>query len=314
MKIEETIRNTANIMWEGGQLEVNIVPVNKYLTDSNYNPKTSYAKSSWQNRIIGVHDNVGVVNLHLDGCPKVPRICWDNREHHFWKGFSGGFEPRNTIINDPQIFMDGTHAVVSCYYIANFVKTSVKWVFSEPSEHGCLSVWDTFFTIENLSRKTLEDYMVFFASYHQHGKNYYWNSKNEIVECSDTFRGFSESDFEGKKSRDTEILREFRETVKGWHGIKDPTEEDAAYMHPALLSDKNDWYDQGRHILFVEPAKCLNIVSAANQARDYMLAPPAKNLAPGESFTARVRHIIAKIETVTELKKYWDEFEHDITQ
>jgi len=29
MKIEETARNTANIMWNGGQLEINIVPVNR---------------------------------------------------------------------------------------------------------------------------------------------------------------------------------------------------------------------------------------------------------------------------------------------
>ena len=309
MKIKETSRNTTNIIWNEGQLEVNLVPVNKFLIDNT--PKTTYACPRWENKLIGVHDNVGIVNLQLDGCSKVPRICWDNREHHFWKGFSGGFEPRNTIINDPQVFMNGDCAVASCYYIANFVKTSIKWVFRDPREHGCLALWDTFFTIENVSRDTLEDYMTFFASYHQPGKNYFWSVNNEITECADSFRGFSEFDFEEKRSRDNEIKKKFMEIVKGWHGIKNATSENAVYMNPVLLSEKKDWYGNGRHVIFVEPDKCLNVVSAANQARDYTLAPPEKNLAPGESFNARVRHVIAKLETIPELERLWSDFIND---
>jgi hypothetical protein len=309
MKIEETPENTIVIKWRGGQLEINLVPVNKLLNDNNYKP--AYACPGRDKQLIIVRDKVGIVNLQLDACPEVPRICWDNREHHFWKGFSGGFEPRNTIINDPQVFMDEDCALVSCYYIANFVRTSVKWVFSEPAEHGCLAFWDTFFTIENLSRNTLEDYMTFFASYHQPGRNYFWSANNEIAECADTFRGFSKFDFEGKRSRDDEIQKAFREMVKGWHGIKNTTEEDAPYMNPALLSGEKDWYGGGRHVIFIEPEKCQNVVSAANQARDYTLAPPGRNLAPGESFTARVRHLIVKFETVPELERLWNDFEND---
>lgn len=313
MKVEETPKDTANIIWDGGSLEINLVPANKFLTDNV--PKTVYSCARWENRLIYVHDSVGIVNLQLDGCSPVPRICWDNREHHFWQGFSGGFEPRNTIVNDPGVFMEGDYAVASFYYIANFVKTSVRWVFSEPSEHGCLAFWDTFFTIENLSRNTLENYMTFFASYHQSGKNYYWSLENGILECAELFCGYSEFDFEKKKSRDEEIKKDYREIVKGWSGgIENPSKENAVYRNPVLLSGPKNWYARGHHIIFVEPAKCLSIVSAANQARDYTLVPPGGDLQPGEAFTARVRHIIAKIETLADLEKHWDNFEHDIAE
>ena len=309
MKAEKTERDTIRISWDNGELEVNLVPVNPLLSSSSNIFKCASSNVSFEKQLLGVNDCVGIVALKLKNCPAVPRICWDNREHHFWRGFCGGFEPRNTIVNNVEILLseDESSAAVSFYYIVNFVKTIVKWVFREPAG-GNLAEWDTFFTFENFNNYALKDYMSFFACYHKPGKNYYWDDQNNISECCDLFRAHKN---DAKRSVEFECIRDFKEKVKGWHRIKDVVSKSVIYGKPVLLSGRREWFDNGRHIILVEPEKCMSIVSAANQARDYMLSPPTADLAPQQSFSARIRHIIAKIETIDELRNEWDRFEKD---
>ncbi|MFC1712856.1 hypothetical protein ACFL6S_04255 [Candidatus Poribacteria bacterium] len=305
MEIEQTKRNTYKLMWRHGELEVNAIPANGAL------PSSQYARAGSNGQLIYLHDNVGIVALRINGCPHVPRICWDNREHHFWQGFNGGFRPRNTVVNDIRIsqFDEDSSISVSFYYIADAVKTTLSWLFSEPSDDGSVS-WDTFFSFENLSSVSLQKYMTFFACYHDPGKNYYWNSNNEIAECTDSFSGYSN---EEKMRRNAEVTAAFREQVKGWTaGIANPSISSEIYGSPVLLSETRGWFGQGRHVLMVEPSKCLRITSAMRQAFDYMLAPDEMDLLPDGVFTARVRHIIARIDGMNDLRPRWDKFLDDI--
>lgn len=182
-----------------------------------------------------------------------------------------------------------------------------SWVFEEPGD-GSLVSWDTLYRFENLNSFTLKNYMAFFACYHQPGKNYYWDSKDELSECTDVFRAFSSDD---EKQRDQEIVTPFRDIVKGW-GIQDPTRASVLYGMPVMISEKREWFGNGRHVFFVEPEKCLSIVSAMNQARDYMLSPEKGDLEPQESFSARARHVIGDITGMDDLKRRWGVFINDI--
>jgi len=307
MKIERTERNTYKIVWNRGELEVNLIPANGGLST------TAYAQSAFGGQMIILHDNVGITALRLKGCPPVPRICWDNREHHHWKGFNGGFHPRNTVVNDIKInpSADELSVRVSFYYIADYVKTTMSWLFTEPDD-DCAMRWDTFFSFENLRDLPLEKYMALFACYHQPGRNFYWGKRDELVECTDSFFGYSA---EGKKRRVEEITAPFVEQAKGWTaGIDNPSRSSDVYGQPVLLSEPREWFDNGRHVLMVEPAKCLQITSAMRLARDYLLAPAEADLNPGAVFTARVRHIITRIDGMSALRRHWDRFVDDLAK
>lgn len=303
MKLEITERNTYKVTFKHGSLEVNLIPANGLL------PMSQPCKVKWDGKLIYTHDNVGITALKLKDFPPVPRICWDNREHHFWNGYSGGFEPRNTIINDIKVNQttDERSVSISFYYIANFVKVTESWFFEEPGDDGFIS-WDTLYKFENLNKFTLKKYMAFFACYHQTGRNYYWDNKDELSECADSFKAFSD---EERKQRNLEITASYSDIVKGW-GIKNPTQASVLYGQPVLMSEKREWYGNGQHVFFVEPEKCLSIVSAMKQARDYMLSPANRDLEPQESFSARVRHIITDISGMEDLKQRWDAFIKDI--
>ncbi|MEN8230908.1 MAG: hypothetical protein ABFS38_22320, partial [Bacteroidota bacterium] len=272
LKISETDRNTFEINWGKGKLEINLIPVNRYL------PTSSPVTPCFDEQLLCAHDNVGIVSLQLDSCPPVPRILWDNREHHFWQGFNGGFRPRNTTVNDIRVHQsdDKRSVSVSCYYIVDFVKTTITWVFQEPEEEGVMAQWDTYFEFENLNKFTLVDYMSFFACYHKAGQNWFWDTNNELAECADSFKGYPS---EKVKNREEVILIPFTEMVKSWKGaVENPTRASVLYGKPVLISDRCDWFNGGRHVIFVEPEKCVSIVNAMTQARDYMLAPPQKDL------------------------------------
>ncbi|MFC2087711.1 hypothetical protein ACFLSA_06090, partial [Bacteroidota bacterium] len=307
IKLEQTERNTYKIIWQKGELEVNLVPVNSFL------PLTGYAQPTFGGKLIFLHDNVGIISLRIKGCPPVPRICWDNREHHYWQGFNGGFRPRNTVVNDIKIAPsdDGASIRISFYYIVDFVKTTISWLFTEPGD-DCAASWDTFFSFENVGTEPMIKYMQFFACYHQSGKNYYWDRHDKITECTDGFSGYPD---EGKMLRAAEIMAEYGELAKGWTaGIDNPSRSKEIYGNPVLLSEPREWFNHGQHVLMVEPAKCLYITSAMRQARDYMLAPAETDLNPGAKFTARVRHVIKRIGGINDVKRLWDGFLDDIAK
>jgi len=241
----------------------------------------------------------------------VPRICWDNREHHFWDGFSGGFLPRNTIVNDVNVVnsVDERSVCISFFYIANFIKVTQSWRFEEPEEEGVLS-WDTTYRFENRNSFAVKDYAAFFACYHQAGTNYYWHTDETLSKCADSF---SAAASEKRQLRARRLMASYAEIVKGW-GIKNPTRAQVLYAKPVLASREREWFNNGQHVILVEPEKCLSVVSAMNQARDYMLCPEQDELGPQETFTARVRHIVGKTSGIDDLKRRWDLFVNSLAE
>jgi len=258
--------------------------------------------------MIYLHDNVGIVAFRLQDCPAVPRICWDNREHHFWQGFNGGFRPRNAVVADIRVGLsgNGSTADISFSYVADFVRTTQSWRFREPKHSEAFLTWDTSFRFENLNPVTLPDYMAFFACYHPPGENYYADRDGHLAGCADAFFGYADAD---RQRRDEGVCAEFRELTRGWTaGIENPTRASAIYGKPVLMSGQEVWFGGGRHLILVEPDVCLAIVSAMRQARDYMLAPPQRHLRAGESFTARVRHLIGGTGGPEDVQRQWDAF------
>jgi len=302
MRVSDSDRETIEVAWTQGELEVNLIPMNRHLSTN------CYCSSGFDGSMITAQDNVGIVALQLRGCPPVPRICWDNREHHFWRGFSGSFTPRNTVVNDIAVRQsaDEEQVTISCYYIADFVKTTMTWSFSEP-QCGALAQWDTALSFENLSEVELVDYMAFFACYHQAGQNYHCGADGELSPCADSFQAYPGDE---ERQRVQTVTAAFQESVKGWTGpCENPTRASAFFHRPILSSASCEWFADGRHLFLVEPGSCASIVSAMTQARDYMLAPPQRDLPPGGSFTARVRHVIAEADRAEDLNPHWDAFD-----
>lgn len=302
MKIHKTERGTYRLSWPQGELEINLIPSNDLL------PMSCGPRSQWGGRMIYLHDNVGIVGLKFHGCPAVPRICWDNREHHFWQGFNGGFRPRNTVVGDISIGLseDSSTVDISFSYVSDFVRTTQSWHFRDPQGTDAYITWDTFFRVQNLNPFALQDYMAFFASYHPQGENYYVDLDGRITACADAFWGYADED---RQRRDQQVCAEFRELTRGWTaGIDKPTRASVFYGKPILMSQEEVWFKDGRHLILVQPDVCLAIVSAMRQARDYMLSPPRHHLSAGESFTARVRHVIGKIGGPEDIERQWVTF------
>ena len=81
------------------------------------------------------------------------------------------------------------------------------------------------------------------------------------------------------------------------------------YRRPVLLSGRLPWFDDGRHVIMVQPETCAAIVTWREQARDYMITPEDLDLDPGEVFSSRVRHVITSVKNTEELQALWIEFE-----
>jgi len=253
-------------------------------------------------------DLLGVVGLELRGCPAVPRICWDNREHQFWDGFQGSFETRNVVVNEPRLAIgcDGRCAAVSLYYVANHVRTAMLWEMRDGAPPGGRLAWDTTITVQNLTGATLKNYGQFFACYHLRNTNYYWDASGEIAQCPpDCFTATA-------TPQDAQRLkaREYHEHALRY--LDGAACEYRQYARPVLLSRRQPWFGGGRHAIFVEPGVCAALMTWMSQARDYYIRPPGYDLAPGQSFRARVRHLIAPLESVEELEGHWLDFEQSL--
>src|ERR1700738_518025 len=128
MRLSPTSRGTYAIAWPGGDLELNLVPMSTAVLETSGVPVAYTKMRDDQGLYLPIADLVGITALQLEGSPKVPRILWDNREHHFWDGFEGSFEPRNVVANEPKVEAAGPDMIrASYYYIANHVKTTFRW-------------------------------------------------------------------------------------------------------------------------------------------------------------------------------------------
>jgi hypothetical protein len=242
--------------------------------------------------------------MRLEGAPAVPRILWDNREHHFWDGFDGAFEPRNAVVNEPKIEQSGDGLVrASCYYIANHVKTTMTWEFTPPAQPSWRANWTTIIEVENRTGRVLPNYIQFFACYHKAAENYYWDASGRILPCSDG--GFTAT----RDEKFTSMLRASPYTVHMNRYRENHSLEFRTYRRPVLLSGKEAYFGGLRHVTMSEPATCGGIVTWNRQARDYQVVPPDFELKPGARFRARVRHVIAPAENPDDLERLWHDFE-----
>ena len=83
MELRETDRGTFRIEFSRGSLELNLTPMNARVAEAGQ-MHVGCARMHPD----GVLDNsladlVGITALQLNGCPPVPRILWDNREHQW---------------------------------------------------------------------------------------------------------------------------------------------------------------------------------------------------------------------------------------
>jgi hypothetical protein len=258
-------------------------------------------------------DAVGIIGLRLDNIAPIRRICWDSREHQLWTGFPGGFggfHLRNVVVQAPKVdqLADGS-VEVSCYFVANDVKTSLTWHFENvKASDACRGRWDTKVRIENYRSETLRDYLQLFACYHPPGTNYYWDESDRIMPCSkEVFVAVRDSE------ESTSLMNGTWKTLFPYYNKANTDLVLATYSRPVLVSGKDEWFGGMRHVLMVQPDSCSNMLSALGQARDYWIRPPNRHLAPGESFTTHVRHLIARVESPAELRSFWSEFESAIS-
>lgn len=306
VEVQKTPKDSYQIRVKGASIELNLVPMNSQIVE-DAGEKVAYTKVRPDVVLLAspISCLVGIVGLTLDGVPRVPRVVWDNREHQFWDGFEGTYEPRNVVVNAPQVEVTPDRSAVQacCYYVANFVKTTIAWRFSNPPlpEYKCM--WDTTYSIQNLTGKRLGNYVQFFASYHHPGTNYYWDSSNEIKPCS---RGA----FNATRGPEmTAILQNSPYTThtNRYKGADELTF--VQYAKPVLMSEKQPWFGGLRHVILVDPRACGALVTFRHQARDFLLRPPDNDLHVGESFTGKVRHVITAVDSVADVEKLWAAFE-----
>ncbi len=306
MKIELTSKSIYQVTGSGGDFSLNLSPLNHGAGHCGMG--VGFASVDADGKLANtISDLVGIVGLGITGYPRVPRIHWDSREHHYWDAFEGVFEPRNVVVNAPTVEFVGNSDTVqaSYYYIANYVKTTVAWIFREAAFVAGKPTWDTVITIENLTGQTLHNYLHFFACYHPANPNYFWNSAGAIAPCSaGGFIAVADADQQRRLQAST-----YQRTVDRYCGNQKI--EYFRYRQPVLLSERQPWYADARHVLMVEPEKCAAIVTWVNQARDYMIRPPHYDLQPGELFTTRIRHAIASIQDVRNLEVLWSGFKKD---
>lgn len=307
MDLRETDRGTYRVECSGGALELNLTPMNTRVADRG-RMTVGYARMHPD----GVLDNsladlVGITSLQLNGCPPIPRILWDNREHQWWTGFDGSFEPRNAVVNAPTIALAEDRACVeaSYYYIANHVRTTVTWRFREDAAHGCRPMWDTTITVENSTGRALRNYLALFACYHPADRNYYWDATAGIQPCGqEAFRATRDQEETERVAAITAGI-----TARYAAGSEFITRE---YAKPVLMSEKQEWFGGDRHVVLVEPQCCSALVTWMHQARDYQIRPPGGDLADGASLTARIRHVIAPAEDEQDLVRLWSAFEANL--
>ena len=304
MRLSLTSRGTYAIAWPGGNLELNLVPMSTAVLETSGVPVAYTKMRDDQSLYLPIADLVGITALQLEGSPKVPRILWDNREHHFWDGFEGSFEPRNVVANEPKVEADGPAMIrASYYYIANHVKTTFRWEFTPPAQPSYRANWTTTIEVENRTPRTLAGYMQFFACYHKAAENYYWDSSGKILPCPDG--GFT-------ATRDEHLNQKLRKAPYQTHMDRYREKHIISYKtyrQPLLMSRKEDYFGGLRHVTMSEPAGCAGVVTWNSQARDYMIRPPDSDLKPGESFRARIRHVIAPADSEQDVQELWREFE-----
>ena len=307
MRLSLTPRGTHQITWPGASIELNLVPMSLAVQETS-GQKIGYTKMRGDASLyLPIADLVGLTAMRLDDTPPVPRILWDNREHHFWDGFEGSFEPRNVVVNEPKVEQVRDSVIrASYYYIANHVKTTITWEFTPPSRANCRANWTTIIEVENRTTQVLRNYIQFFACYHKAATNYYWDASNRIQPCTDG--GFTAT----RDERFNEMLRSSAYTVHMNRYRENHSIAFRTYRHPVLLSQKEPSFGGLRHITLSEPATCGGIVTWNQQARDYQITPPDLELKPAASFRARIRHLIATADSVDDLEAHWRDFESHI--
>jgi len=81
MDLRETDRGTYRIGFSSSALELNLTPMNARVAATG-KMTVGYARMH-PDVDNSLADLVGITALQLNGCPPVPRVLWDNREHQW---------------------------------------------------------------------------------------------------------------------------------------------------------------------------------------------------------------------------------------
>jgi len=259
---------------------------------------------------------IGPTEIRLAAADRSPSHWeWDTREWQWWKEYPfepGEMRPRKAAPASGGAEMTPAGVRVRTRFVCDDVETTEEWLFDDLASPGEAS-YDCIITVRNLREETLEEYGQFFACYtawNERDKkrlgHFYLAEDGTLVNYLDrggvhlNYYVAARDSFFGKLGRVPHCPR-------GEGAIKD------FWKHPVSISQPTErgW----RHIVMSEEARTSAISQGMRGvAQDYLLYPPGMSLAPGDSFSAHIRHLLVKVsddELPGELEEWWAEFEAD---
>jgi hypothetical protein len=241
---------------------------------------------------------------------------WDTREWQWWKGFPlelvNQDRPRNHSTTTGGADTSPGGVRVWSQFNCDDVLTTQEWFFDDLEESD-VGVYDCILTIQNNTKKTLEEYGQFFASYTIWNTNghYYWSSDGQLINYFDR-TGDDLNYYVVAKDSPFEKLGQIPHCPRGEGKVGD------TWKHPVSISKKmtlHDFDSDYRHIIMTEEYLTAGIGSGMNgKAQDYIIYPPSIDFKPGEVLKMHVRHLIVPAtqeELPEKLEKWWQEFTND---
>ncbi len=238
----------------------------------------------------------------------VVHSSWDCREWNMWRGRPYGNEQRPRQVNSEcGAGEKDDHIILWCEYEVDGIHTRQHWLFAEQENDNAL-VYDCVTTVENRNDSPLADYSQFFASYTQANcwvkENFRWPPARDWDNL-DPAAWYLDAGGSLKSNLDAGIVHLEKFIV----GRGSPIDQAGRLPHfphsdglvaaywqlPVLvgLPTSRHW----RHVLMTEAQHTAALsLGMAGTAMDYVLYPGHMCFAPGEQFTAHVRHVILRSE------------------
>jgi hypothetical protein len=129
-----------------------------------------------------VQDFVGLREVILGGIAEPGFWLWDNREHQYWAGYDGSFQPRHADVDDRGYAeVDGFEAWLR--WSSDGVETRLRWrALATPGGPAV----DTDVTVANVRDDALAGYAQLFANYHpESGPARYLGHDGKLAEAPD---------------------------------------------------------------------------------------------------------------------------------
>jgi hypothetical protein len=252
-----------------------------------------------------VQDYLGIHDVRADGISEAGMWLLDNREHQYWHGNDGSFEPRHSDVATQAIRGDGAEFHVVLSYDCQDVVTTQAWVFAPGSDDASPTI-DCRLTALNRSEFAREGYSQFFANYHPAADGAQYLDGNGRLQDAPNYAFL---DVEG-----TRATAECMGSIDAdW--IRSPGMERVSGVAPVLVSPPY-WGGRWRHLMLFS-AEIWGLVTWRSdgalmsfRALDWLIGPPSGALGAGGSFTAHVRHLIVPADVTAEQihahRQAWD--------